>query len=137
MASNVYEALFIFDSNKYSRDVGGVSGQVAQIVQKHGGEVLANRLWEERRLAYPINGQRKGTYWLTYFKVASTALTAIERDFRLSESILRSLTLKVEPRISEALVSHAVSGIVVQPRPKPPERPEVPAIEVPEEATAV
>ena len=64
MASNVYEALFIFDTNKYARDVGGVSGQVAQIVQKHGGEMLANRLWEERRLAYPIDGQRKGTYWL-------------------------------------------------------------------------
>jgi small subunit ribosomal protein S6 len=138
LASNVYEALFIFDSNKYARDVGGVSGQVAQIVQKHGGEILANRLWEERRLAYPIDGQRKGTYWLTYFKLDSRALSAVEREFRLSESILRSLTLKVDPRIAEALVSHAISGTVVQPRPKKPETPEAtPAIEVPDEAAAV
>jgi small subunit ribosomal protein S6 len=138
LASNVYEALFIFDTNKYARDIAGVSGQIAQIVQKHGGEILANRLWEERRLAYPIDGQRKGTYWLAYFKLDSKNLTAIEREFRLSESILRSLTLKVDPRIADALVAHAVSGTVVQPRPKKPETPEAtPAIEVPEEAEAV
>ncbi len=138
MASNVYEALFIFDTNKYGRDVAGVSGQVAQIVEKHGGEVLANRLWEERRLAYPINGQRKGTYWLTYFKLDAKALVPVERDFRLSESIVRSLTLKVDPRIAETLVSHAVSGTITQPRPKKPETPEIiPGIEVPEEAAAV
>jgi small subunit ribosomal protein S6 len=135
LPKNVYEALFIFDANKYARDAAGVSGQVAQVLQKHGGEILANRLWEERRLAYPIDGQRKGMYWLTYFKLDSKALSAVEREFRLSESILRSLTLKVDPRIAEALVSHAVSGTIVQPRPRKPETPEPgPAVEVPEEA---
>jgi small subunit ribosomal protein S6 len=135
LATNVYEALFIFDANKYSRDAAGVSGQVTQILQKHGGEILANRLWEERRLAYPINGQRKGMYWLTYFRLDSKALSVVEREFRLSESILRSLTLKVDPRIAEALVSHAISGTIAQTRPRKPETPEAaPAVEVPEEA---
>jgi small subunit ribosomal protein S6 len=135
LAKNVYEALFIFDSNKYSRDAAGVSGQVAQVLQKHGGEILANRLWEERRMAYPIAGQRKGMYWLTYFRLDSKALSAVERDFQLSESILRSLTLKVDPRIADALVSHAVSGTIAQPRPRKPETPEaVPVEAVPEEA---
>jgi hypothetical protein len=43
----------------------------------------------------------------------------------------------VDPRIADALVSHAVSGTITQPRPKKPETPEVPIIEVPEEAAAV
>lgn len=110
MAQNVYEGLFIFDSNRYGRDPVGVSGQIAELVSKLGGEVLVSRLWEERRLAYPINGQRKGTYWLAYFKLDSRHLVALERDLQLSESILRSLTLKVEPRIVDALVSHAQSA---------------------------
>ncbi len=107
MRKNVYEGLFIFDSNRYSRDPVGVSGQITELVTKLGGEVLVSRLWEERRLAYPINGQRKGTYWLTYFKLDSSQLTTLERDLQLSESILRSLTLKVDARIVDALVSHA------------------------------
>ena len=39
MALNVYEGLFIFDSNRYARDPGGVSAQVEDFVQKLGGEV--------------------------------------------------------------------------------------------------
>lgn len=107
---NVYEGLFIFDSNRYGRDQVGVSGQIAELVTKLGGEVLVSRLWEERRLAYPINGQRKGTYWLAYFKLDGGQLIAFERECQLSESILRSLTLKVDPRIVDALVSHAQSA---------------------------
>jgi small subunit ribosomal protein S6 len=139
LARNVYEVTLIFDTNKYGRDAANVSGQVASLVEKHGGEVLVSRLWEERRLAYPINGQRKGTYWLAYFKLDSKNLTGLERDFRLSESIMRSLTLKVDPRIADALVSHAASGSITQPRPKKPEAPaaEEIGIEVPEEAKAV
>jgi len=110
LAQNVYEGLFIFDSNRYGRDQVGVSGQVAEMVTKLGGEILVSRLWEERRLAYPINGQRKGTYWLAYFKLDGRQLPALERECQLSESILRSLTLKVEPRIVDALVSHALSA---------------------------
>ena len=108
--SNVYEGLFIFDSNRYGRDPAGVSGQVAEVVGKAGGEMLVSRVWEERRLAYPVNGQRKGTYWLTYFRVDGKQITGIEREFQLSDSILRCLLVKVEPRIVDALVSHALSG---------------------------
>ena len=109
MAHHVYEGLFIFDSNRYSRDTGGVSGQVAEFVRKCGGEMIVSRLWEERRLAYPINGQRKGTYWLSYFKLDSRQLASIERECQLSESVLRCLLLKVDPRIVDALLSHATS----------------------------
>ena len=49
MAENAYEGMFILDSNKYSRDQAGVSGQIAETIQKLGGSILANRLWEDRR----------------------------------------------------------------------------------------
>jgi small subunit ribosomal protein S6 len=110
VAKTVYEAMFIFDSNRFARDPGGVSGVVTALVQKLGGEILAARLWEERRLAYPINGQRKGTYWLSYFRLDSRSLSDLTRECRLNESILRSLVLKVDDRIVEALVSHAQSA---------------------------
>ncbi len=110
MAANVYEAMFILDSNRYGRDPAGVSGQIPAMIQELGGEVLANRLWEERRLAYPINGHRKGTYWLTYFKLDATHMVQFRRQCQLNENIIRSLFLQVEPRIVDALVAHAQSG---------------------------
>jgi small subunit ribosomal protein S6 len=112
LALNVYEGLFIFDTNRYSRDPSGVSAQVTEFVTKLGGEMLVSRLWEERRLAYPVNGQRKGTYWLAYFRMDGKHLTTLERDCQLSESIMRSLFIKIDARIVDALVSHATAVAV-------------------------
>jgi small subunit ribosomal protein S6 len=101
--------MFILDANRYARDAAGVSGQINELVRKHGGEMLASRLWEERRLAYPIDGHRKGAYWLTYFRLDSSQLSKITRECQLSDTILRSLVLKVDARIADALVEHARS----------------------------
>ena len=69
MAEYIYEGLFILNSNRYGRDPEGVAGAIQSLIEKQEGTVLVSRLWEERRLAYPIDGQRKGTYWLTYFRM--------------------------------------------------------------------
>lgn len=110
MPVNVYEGMFILDSNRFARDPEGVSGQIPKIIQEAGGEVLVSRLWEERRLAYPIKGHRKGTYWLTYFRLEGTALAGVRQRFQLSDSILRFLFVKVDPRIVDTLVQHALAG---------------------------
>lgn len=106
----VYEGMFILDASKYSRDPAGMSQQVVDLIQQHGGTVLASRLWDERKLAYPIKGHKKGVYWLTYFQMPSGNLVAMERQCEITDDILRKLVLKVDPRIADALVQHALAG---------------------------
>ena len=129
MASNVYEGMFIFDSGKYGRDPDGVSGAISRMIEEAGGEMLVSRLWEERRLAYPINGQKKGTYWLTYFRIEGPQLPRIARQTELDDNILRSLVLKVDPRIVDALVEHA-KGANVRPSEVVAETPDVDILDV-------
>jgi small subunit ribosomal protein S6 len=112
LARNVYEAMFILDSNKFGRDPDGISGQLADLIQKAGGEILVSRLWEERRLAYPIKGQRKGTYWLIYLSLDSLKLAGMRTQLDINETVIRYLFLKIEPRIVDALVAHAQSAPV-------------------------
>ena len=107
MATNVYEGMFLLDSNRYSRDPNGASKEINDIIEKCGGEMLVSRLWNEQRLAYPINGQRKGIYWLTYFKLDSLKQPELNRACQLSDKILRNLVLKVDNRLIDALVTHA------------------------------
>lgn len=97
---------------------GGVSGGLVDLIEKCGGEILASRLWFEQKLAYPVNGHRKGTYWLTIFRLESTELTNFNRQCRLNETILRQLALKVEPRLVNVLVEHAQGGSNPRPRPE-------------------
>jgi small subunit ribosomal protein S6 len=113
LAANVYEGMFILDPNRYGRDAETVSGQIPAMIEKLGGEMLVSRLWEERRLAFPIKGQRRGTYWLTYFRLESGRLGDLRRQCQITEDIIRVLFLKVDPRIVDALVAHALSAPVV------------------------
>ena len=106
----VYEGMFILDPAKYSRDPGGSAQQINDLIAQHGGTVLAARLWDERKLAYPIDGHKKGVYWLTYFKMPGGNLTALERQCEISEDIIRKLVLKIDDRIADALVQHALAG---------------------------
>jgi small subunit ribosomal protein S6 len=112
LATTVYEGMFLLDSNRYGRDPDGVAGQIPQMIRDVGGEVLVSRLWEERRLAYAIKGRRKGTYWLTYFRVDGPKLTELKRKARLSDDVLRALFIKIDPRIVDTLVEHAKAGTV-------------------------
>jgi small subunit ribosomal protein S6 len=110
LAKHVYEGMFILDSNKYAKDAAGVVGAIPSTLEQFGGEVLASRLWEERRLAYPIKGHRKGTYWLTYFRLDATKLDDLTRQIHLNEGVVRHLLLKIDPRIADAMVQHALTG---------------------------
>ena len=107
MAENVYEGLFLFDANKFARDHDALPGEVQKMIEEDGGEVLVSRLWEERRLAYPIKNQRKGAYWLMYFKTNSQNITPLNRKCELADGILRQLVLKIHPRLVEPILDHA------------------------------
>ena len=108
-----YECLFLFDSNHYARDPGGIAGSVQSLVTDLGGEILVSRLWAEQRLAYPIKGHNKGTYWLAYFTLDSLKLKELNRACQLNESLLRFLVTRVDPRLVNALVAHAQEKVVV------------------------
>ena len=99
----VYEGMFILDPSKYSRDPAASAQQVADIITQNGGTILAARLWDERKLAYPIKGHKKGVYWLTYFKMPGSGVTPLERQCEINDDIIRKLILKVDPRIADAL----------------------------------
>ncbi len=107
MPRNVYETLFLLDSNHYSRDPGGIGQSLTTLFENLGGNVLASRLWQEQKLAYPIDGHQKGTYWLTYVELDSSKLGELNRSCQLNETIIRQMTLKVEPRLVEPMLAHA------------------------------
>jgi len=108
LATQCYDCFLLFDSNKFNRDPGGVSAKLHKNIEDHGGEILASRQWEERKLAFPVAGHTKGTYWISYFKMDTLKLKEFDRTCRLDENILRHLVLKVDPRLVDTLVAHTL-----------------------------
>jgi small subunit ribosomal protein S6 len=111
----VYEGLFILDSNRFARDHEAVSREAENLVESVGGEILVSRLWEERRLAYPIKGQRKGAYWLMYFRCPTLRLTELTRQLEINEVVLRHLFVRLPQALVEPILAHA-KGENIQPQ---------------------
>lgn len=109
MADNtaVYEGLFILDANRFARDRDALSREVEALIEGIDGEILVSRLWEERRLAFPIKGQRKGAYWLMYFKAPTTRLVELTRQCEITDPILRQLFVKLPPPLVDPIIAHA------------------------------
>jgi small subunit ribosomal protein S6 len=102
--------MFLLDSTKVAVSWDESLKHVHDILAKHRAEIVASRQWDERRLAYPVKGHRKGTYLLTYFKTDGAAIEEIDADCRLSDLILRQLILKVHPKLIDHLVNQAMTS---------------------------
>src|SRR3954449_71341 len=102
--------MFLLDSTKVAVSWDESVKHVHDILSKHQSEIVASRQWDERRLAYSVDGHKKGTYLLTYFKADGTAVKEIVADCHLSDVILRELILKVHPKLVDHLVTQAMTS---------------------------
>ena len=105
-----YEGMFLVDSSKYAADPDGTIKSILEIVEKAGGEVVAHRAWQEGRLAYEIEGQRKGLHYLVLFRMPGEGMTSLTRACKLSELILRQLVVKHGEILFEAMVNSVAPG---------------------------
>ena len=92
---NPYEAMFLLPAGA-SAEVEMSLATVKGIIERHDGEVLVLKKWDERKLAYEIRAQKRGLYIIAYFNAPGTAVTAIERDVNLSEDVLRVMVTDAE-----------------------------------------
>ena len=107
--------MYILDANAYARNSSGVSENINKMVDQIGGEILASRLWNEQKLAYPIKGRYKGAYWLSYFRCDSSKLTEFNRACQLNDVVLRHLAVSVEDRLVDTLVAAAKGETLPEP----------------------
>jgi len=114
VATNVYECMFIFNANTYAKNPAGVAKNVEEMIKGVDGKILASRLWNEQKLAYPINGQRKGAYWLTYAEIDSLSVAKLNRTCQLNDGVLRHLAIKIDPRLVDTMVAVAKGEAVAE-----------------------
>ena len=79
----------LLDNREVRKGWDSLKDAIAGLFTKHGAKVLSNRRWDERRLAYPIDGQIRATYLLLYFSMDTQAIPALRRDLQFSEPMLR------------------------------------------------
>ncbi|MHC4947592.1 MAG: 30S ribosomal protein S6, partial [Planctomycetota bacterium] len=92
---NTYEGLFLFP-HSVSGNLQAAVDHLTELLDRAGAEVLSLRKWDERKLAYEIKGNKRGVYFLVYFKAATDRLQGLDRDCNLSEQLLRAMMIRAD-----------------------------------------
>ena len=92
----LYEGLFLFEQGAASSDFGGCISHLKDLFDRAEAEVVQVIRWDERRLAYEVQGQKRGLFMLAYFKARPAQIANIDRDCNLSERILRAMMVRAD-----------------------------------------
>ncbi|HEY5209172.1 MAG TPA: 30S ribosomal protein S6 [Stellaceae bacterium] len=93
---SLYETVFIARQDISGTQVDALADQFAGIIAEQGGEVKKRENWGLRNLAFRMKKNRKGHYVLFNVDAPSAAIVEMERNMRISEDILRYLTIRVD-----------------------------------------
>lgn len=110
----LYEGMFLMSQSSVSAGLSNATDIVRGMLDRAEAEVITLAKWEERKLAYPIDGHKRGTFLLSLFKVTPTQIANIERDCNLSEDVVRVMMTRAdhmgETEIAEALKAAETAG---------------------------
>ena len=102
MSDRTYEILFIVDPNLAETDVDALTTQVQGFAEKEGGRVSKVEKWGKKRLAYLVGRHREGYYVLLVVESPSTLVKEVERRLRVTDGIVRFLTVRVDEDLRKA-----------------------------------
>jgi small subunit ribosomal protein S6 len=91
-----YEHTFIARQDLSPQQAQALAETYAGVVTEQGGEVTKSEYWGLRNLAYRIRKNRKGHYLHLNLRASSAAIDELERQERLSDDVIRYLTVRVE-----------------------------------------
>jgi small subunit ribosomal protein S6 len=89
-----YETVFIARQDLTEAQVKDLTEKFSKIITDNGGKIHKTEHWGLRTLAYKINKNRKGHYVLLESDAPGAAVIELERNLRLNEDVLRSLTIR-------------------------------------------
>lgn len=96
MKSFVYETMYILRPDLNEEQVEQAIAKYKDLLLEQGAVNLEAQKFGngKRRLAYPINKHREGVYIQMNYQGPPTQVAVLEKSLRLSEDILRYLTVK-------------------------------------------
>lgn len=94
-----YETLYILSPKCPDNDVNKICKAFEDIISKTGGELVKTERWGKKRLAYEVKKNREGFYVMLQFKGTNKLVRELERNMRITEDVIRFLTVRIDDKI--------------------------------------
>jgi small subunit ribosomal protein S6 len=122
-----YEQLFVIRPTLTPEETQTVVEKVKENITKNSGEIIAFQEIGTQKLAYEIQGNKRGYYGVFYFKLDPKEILEVERILRLSEDVIKFLTVKYESKKEVKAFNIMVNKLSAKKQETATETEEVPA----------
>ncbi|NOR54591.1 MAG: 30S ribosomal protein S6 [Sulfurovum sp.] len=89
-----YETLFVVKPTLTDEETATVIAKIKDILTKEGAELIATDDMGMRKLAYQVEKNDRGYYTVLFYKAEGTFITELERNLKISEDVIKFLTVK-------------------------------------------
>lgn len=96
MRAYMYETMYILRPDLNDEAIDGTIGKYQAMLKEQGASILETQHRGKRRLAYEIDRHREGIYIQMNYTGPGGAIAPLERAMRLSDEVIRFLTVKQE-----------------------------------------
>jgi small subunit ribosomal protein S6 len=96
-----YETIFIAHPDLVEDEVKGLIEKMKEVIENLNGELIKVEEWGRRKLAYKLKKLTKGYYILIRFLGNNQVLAEIERNLRLSDSVLKYQSIRLDEKAAE------------------------------------
>jgi small subunit ribosomal protein S6 len=93
-----YETIFILRPTLNDQEISEAIDNYRDLLVRHGAEMIKQEDLGKKKLAYFIKKFQNGHYALYQYKAEAPAVVELERSFKISEDILRYLTVKLDQK---------------------------------------
>ncbi|MFZ9658980.1 MAG: 30S ribosomal protein S6 [Arcobacteraceae bacterium] len=91
-----YETMFIVKTTLTEEEIKNQIDTVKANIEKNGGTIVSVDDMGNRELAYEIEKNKRGYYYVIYFQAPSESIIELERNYRVNESILKFMFIKFD-----------------------------------------
>jgi len=97
-----YELMLVLRPDAPDDRASAVIDRTTRQLVAAGGQIVKVAPWGRRRLAYPIERYRDGSYHILVFEAPSESIAELERSLEITEEVLRHLVVRVERPVKTA-----------------------------------
>jgi small subunit ribosomal protein S6 len=95
--NRLYETMYILRPDLNEQDLETAIAKYKTLLEEKGAEEISIQNRGKRRLAYEVKKNREGIYVQLNFTAPPVAVETMEKTMKLSDEVIRFMTLKVTP----------------------------------------
>jgi small subunit ribosomal protein S6 len=114
-----YELMLVIRPDVADDRAQAIIDRTTRTVSGAGGQIVKVSPWGRRRLAYPIDGYREGSYHIILFDAPPEVVAEMERGLNITEEVMRHMVVKIERPAAARRTDREDDGDVAPPEDEP------------------